>query len=75
MVIWVFLSGNSSFVLGDGGSYHPGSPNGWNFEYGKSFATRISGLFGCPVHFSPYFSSRPFYFGCGFHPFQLSAHY
>lgn len=38
----------------------PAPPNGWNFEYGKSFSSLVSNLFSCPVHFSPFFGSRPF---------------
>lgn len=38
----------------------PSPPGGWNFEYGKSFASQILDLFGCPDHFSRHFGPRPF---------------
>lgn len=38
----------------------PSPLGGWNFDFGKSFASQVLDLFGCPVHFSPYFSSSPF---------------
>ncbi|EEE54483.1 hypothetical protein OsJ_01595 [Oryza sativa Japonica Group] len=39
----------------------PSPPDGWNFDFGKSFSAQVQNLFNSSVHFSKFFSKRPFF--------------